>query len=239
MAVAVPTSRRCVRARHGPSGALFALAWVLVGADCSGTLDPGPLDAGPDSGGCGSGCPAGTVCDNGRCLPPGDLCVGVVCFAGSVCVGGVCVRDDLCASVTCPNPGDACQEGRCVSGAADNDGDGYPAREDCDDNDPTVHPGAPELCNGIDDDCDVTTLDGADECPGRCCGTPAACRECCAPEHCGPGGWSCDEGRCRCDGIVCGGQCARGGDCCSASDCGTGEWVCARNNCSCSGTITP
>ena len=40
----------------------------------------------------------------------------------------------------------------------DADGDGYPATahggSDCDDGDVTVHPGAEEVCNGVDDDCD-------------------------------------------------------------------------------------
>lgn len=40
----------------------------------------------------------------------------------------------------------------------DQDGDGHgagcPGGGDCDDSDPTVHVGAPELCNGLDDDCD-------------------------------------------------------------------------------------
>ena len=48
----------------------------------------------------------------------------------------------------------------------DRDGDGFGAGEDCDDSDPTVNPGADELCNGLDDDCngmvDDDPVDGAD-----------------------------------------------------------------------------
>jgi hypothetical protein len=47
------------------------------------------------------------------------------------------------------------------SGAVDADGDGYVIGDDCDDGDPAVHPGATELCNGVDDDCDGV-IDGAD-----------------------------------------------------------------------------
>ena len=39
----------------------------------------------------------------------------------------------------------------------DDDGDGYGADADCDDSDPSVSPGADELCNGLDDDCDGQT----------------------------------------------------------------------------------
>ncbi len=59
----------------------------------------------------------------------------------------------------------------CHSGAGflavDLDSDGVLQGEDCDDEDPTVHPGAKDLCgDGVDGDCD-----------GR------------APAPCGPGGW--------------------------------------------------
>ena len=38
--------------------------------------------------------------------------------------------------------------------AVDLDGDGFDSTVDCDDSDPAVHPGASEVCNGVDDDCD-------------------------------------------------------------------------------------
>ncbi len=42
----------------------------------------------------------------------------------------------------------------------DADADGFAAPEDCDDDDPAVRPGAEELCNDVDDDCDGSVDEG-------------------------------------------------------------------------------
>lgn len=42
----------------------------------------------------------------------------------------------------------------------DLDQDGYPGIEDCDDQDPNVHPEAAELCDGLDQDCDTQVDEG-------------------------------------------------------------------------------
>ncbi len=67
----------------------------------------------------------------------------------------------------------------------DVDGDGVAAGADCDDQDASVHPGAGEVCNGRDDDCDGQT-DG---------GLTRACASTCGAgfEHCERGQWTdCD-----------------------------------------------
>ena len=57
----------------------------------------------------------------------------------------------------------ACRSDKQDSGAAtqdsapalvDEDSDGFDASEDCDDADASIHPGAEESCNELDDDCD-------------------------------------------------------------------------------------
>jgi hypothetical protein len=61
------------------------------------------------------------------------------------------VPNDACGACAA---GEKCSAGACVSETADADGDGSPLAVDCDDHDRAVHPGAPEVCNGRDDNCD-------------------------------------------------------------------------------------
>ncbi len=66
----------------------------------------------------------------------------------------------------------------------DEDGDGYDSDVDCDDHDYQVWPGAPELCDGLDNDCDGTIdedfdldADGVATCAGDCDDTDASIHE--------------------------------------------------------------
>ena len=42
----------------------------------------------------------------------------------------------------------------------DRDGDGFKWCDDCRDDDPAIHLGAPERCNGVDDNCNYTVDEG-------------------------------------------------------------------------------
>ena len=93
-----------------------------------------------------------TSCGVGECAAAGELtCVAGVeqdsCTAGSptaeVCDDGL---DNDCDGLTDDADPDC--------GAVDSDGDGYSPPEDCDDEDPDVHPGADDSnCDGIDNNC--------------------------------------------------------------------------------------
>ena len=64
----------------------------------------------------------------------------------------------------------------CLTGGVDDDGDGWTDLcGDCEDNDVTIYPGAPELCDGYDHDCDTVTDDADDDGDGyvsAACGGP-------------------------------------------------------------------
>jgi hypothetical protein len=80
----------------------------------------------------------------------------------------------------------------------DNDGDGYP--EDCDDTDEFVNPGATEVCNGIDDNCDSNIDEGVtstfyEDSDGDGYGNAAVSAQACsAPVDCVADSTDCDDG---------------------------------------------
>ena len=173
----------------------------------------------------GTGCEALAGCD-GSWLPAADdprCCLGtcVACadadgdgYPDMACDGSDC--DDADANVNpaaeenCNNGiDDDCDDmtdlgdGDC--GCVDHDQDGYgencPAGFDCDDSIASVNPGAEELCNYVDDDCDGQTDEGVDmqtdpdncgECFWQCRAAEVCDRGNCA-DSCGGGRTECDR----------------------------------------------
>lgn len=139
----------------------------LAANGCETTL--GTTD---NCGACGHACAAGEECTGGICE--------AVCGAGETNCNGSCV--DLNTDVSncgacghgCPT-GEGCANGTCC---ADADSDGYYAQtcggDDCDDGSADTHPGAEEICNDIDDDCNGTIDDGEVCKRDKGCGCAAA-----------------------------------------------------------------
>ena len=140
------------------SRASLAIPFVLFVA-CGGTIGGGePGDSGPDDG---------APDDSG-----GEGCESMTCAPGQECVDGRCVDDDCCADVVCQNEGEICRDCVCIAGGADDDGDGFPAREDCDDHDPALVPGSTRPCAS---DCGAP---GLEVCAGGAwvdCNAPLSC----------------------------------------------------------------
>lgn len=104
-------------------------------------------------GGCGSG-----ETEEAGCVSDAD------CDRGELCRAGRCVlaRDSFDSG------------GRDGATCIDGDDDGYPRQQgcgapvDCADDDPDVHPGAEEICDQVDNDCDGDVDEGFDELGDLC-----------------------------------------------------------------------
>ena len=98
---------------------------------------------------CGTGKFGGLPGDGGVAVDAApDLCADVRCPPEQSCVAGACVTVDPCAGVTCEGGVTVCSYGSCVNGSVDEDGDGSPAAEDCDDRNQNVLAGSTRACEG-------------------------------------------------------------------------------------------
>jgi len=163
--------------------------------NCNGIVDEG------NPGG-------GTACSTGK---PG------ICNAGTIqCSGGTlaCTENILPSAEVCDGLDNNCygsvDEGVKNTYYRDADSDGYgnpsvttqaciaPAgyvsnSTDCNDNNAAIHPGATEVCNGIDDNCDGQVDGAGTYCAGLNNGTPACIAGVCTLASCLAGYGNCDN----------------------------------------------
>ena len=149
------------------------------------------------------------------CLTPQTRTASTTFTIQSVCGDSICSSDETTltcpADCGCPN-NQIFVNGVCVDNCIDADGDGYGVcpncnttsgctydGNDCDDNNASIHPGATEICNGVDDNCNGQI----DENLAQICTAP---NNCIGTQTCTVGKWSncittlnnCDT---NCDGI--------------------------------------
>lgn len=92
-------------------------------------------------------------CGNGTCQPGENPCrckadCGLQQPNEASCSNGI---DDDCDNGVDCNDGDCCQSGSC--GAFDGDHDGFAQVCDCNNANNTIYPGAPQICDGLNNNC--------------------------------------------------------------------------------------
>ncbi|MDP3276545.1 MAG: putative metal-binding motif-containing protein [Deltaproteobacteria bacterium] len=147
----------------------------------TGAVDDVPVVTNPDVvQGCLNDCVDSIACTIDRCAnntcihTPDDTRCGADrrCDPVMGCVAVVMPRCMTPADCNDNNPctSDACTSNRCANLPVDADGDSAPARmvdgrvcplgTDCDDNNRAIHPGAPEVCDNLDNNCDSRVDEG-------------------------------------------------------------------------------
>lgn len=166
--------------RKGINGLIFTI-FILLYLEC-GREAPLARDEGQFVPLCDNGKPAGIYgCNNditpcelieyqGGC-PEGYICIEYGCVPGIKCGDKICKPYERCEDGECKGCGsiDECASGEicidygvCVNANSDNDGDGYTASEDCNDNNPQINPSKVEVCDGVDNNCDGNIDEGFD-----------------------------------------------------------------------------
>ncbi len=177
-------------------------------------------------------CDDGSACDGVEICSLTEGCVEgdpPSCDDGDDCTGGVCTDAAMMCVFTTR---DADSDGHGSSVCAEVGG--VPA-DDCDDTNPGVFPGAVEICNGIDDDCDSTCDDGFTCCAGESGSCTTSCGSTGTRTCSSSCGWSvCAAPAEVCNGADddCNGACDDGFGCCQ------GEVTSCTTSCGTTGTRT-
>jgi Cys-rich repeat protein len=192
--------------------------------DCDGQTDEGC----PNQCQSNADCQSGETCCANQCV---DLlfdeyncgACGQVCAAGETCERGACTGAQTCVTDSdCP-PDQICMNGICTQTACEDiDGDGFfGCEDDCNDNDPTIHPGAFDGCDQVDNDCDGQTdedcscgcFSDADCAAGQSCCTCQCVNLATDNANCGGCGMACGAGETCSSGACFPEGCQTDGDC--------------------------